>query len=59
MTTEPDVLEEALKRYTGKPAINSINFEDGGKKLHKVPESCERIPICSNRTLLSMKMVWL
>lgn len=35
-TTEPDVLEEALKRYTGKPVINSINFEDGGKKLHKV-----------------------
>ncbi|MCX8083875.1 MAG: methionine synthase [Calditerrivibrio sp.] len=35
-TTEPDVLEEALKRYTGKPIINSINFEDGGKKLHRV-----------------------
>ncbi len=35
-TTEPDVLEEALKRYSGKPIINSINFEDGGKKLHKV-----------------------
>jgi 5-methyltetrahydrofolate--homocysteine methyltransferase len=35
-TTEPDVLEVALKRYSGKPIINSINFEDGGKKLHKV-----------------------
>lgn len=43
-TTEPDVLEEALKRYTGKPIINSINFEDGGKKLHMVLNLVKRFP---------------
>lgn len=43
-TTEPDVLEEALKRYTGKPIINSINFEDGGKKLHMVLNLVKKFP---------------
>ncbi|MGE4319179.1 MAG: methionine synthase [Deferribacterales bacterium] len=35
-STEPDVVETALKNYAGKPIINSINFEDGGAKLHKL-----------------------
>ncbi|MGB9730459.1 methionine synthase [Calditerrivibrio nitroreducens] len=43
-TTEPDVLEEALKRYSGKPVINSINFEDGGKKLHRVLDLVKDFP---------------
>ncbi|MEF3255024.1 MAG: dihydropteroate synthase, partial [Deferribacterales bacterium] len=43
-TTEPNVLEEALKRYTGKPIINSINFEDGGKKLHQVLNLVKEFP---------------
>ncbi len=33
-STEPDVIETALKSCAGKPVINSINFEDGGDKLH-------------------------
>jgi 5-methyltetrahydrofolate--homocysteine methyltransferase len=35
-TTESDVLEEALKRIPGKPIINSINLEDGEKRVSKV-----------------------
>ncbi|MGI6240337.1 MAG: methionine synthase [Candidatus Omnitrophota bacterium] len=32
-STEPQVLEEALKRISGKPIINSINLEDGEDRL--------------------------
>ncbi|MFB3812764.1 MAG: methionine synthase [Terriglobales bacterium] len=35
-TTEADVLEEALKRIPGKPIVNSINLEDGEKRIAKV-----------------------
>ncbi|WP_273266081.1 methionine synthase [Flexistipes sinusarabici] len=35
-STEPPVIETALKNYSGKPIINSINLEDGGGKLHKI-----------------------
>jgi len=35
-STEPSVIENALKHYSGKPIINSINLEDGGNKLHEI-----------------------
>ncbi len=35
-STEPAVIEEALKRCAGKPIINSINLEDGGERLRKI-----------------------
>jgi len=28
-TTKPSIMEEALKRYGGKPILNSVNFEQG------------------------------
>lgn len=43
-STEPKVLEEALKRYAGKPVINSINLEDGGTKLHQILEIVKKHP---------------
>ncbi|MBI3435856.1 MAG: methionine synthase [Proteobacteria bacterium] len=33
-STETSVIEAALKRYGGKPIINSINFEDGEGHAH-------------------------
>jgi 5-methyltetrahydrofolate--homocysteine methyltransferase len=33
-STEPSVIEKAVKSYAGKPIINSINLED--EKIHKV-----------------------
>ncbi|MDR3707975.1 MAG: methionine synthase [Capsulimonadaceae bacterium] len=36
------VYEEALKRLPGKSLVNSINFEDGGKKIAKVLPLCRR-----------------
>ncbi len=35
-STEPPVVEASLKCLAGKPIINSIHFEDGGKRLHEV-----------------------
>lgn len=35
-STEPPVIERALQCVAGKPIINSINFEDGGTRAHKV-----------------------
>ncbi len=35
-STEPQVIEEALKRIAGKAVINSINLEDGGERLRKI-----------------------
>ena len=32
-STEADVVEEALKRIPGKAIINSINLEDGEKRV--------------------------
>lgn len=43
-STEPDVVETALKTYAGKPIINSINFEDGGAKLHKILSIIKKHP---------------
>lgn len=43
-STEPDVIEAALKRYSGKPIINSINLEDGGHKIHKILNMVRRFP---------------
>lgn len=35
-STEANVIEVSLQYLAGKPIINSINFEDGGERLHKV-----------------------
>ncbi len=35
-STEPRVMEEALKRIAGKAIINSVNLEDGGERLRRV-----------------------
>ncbi|HXH60110.1 MAG TPA: homocysteine S-methyltransferase family protein [Fimbriimonadaceae bacterium] len=35
-STETNVVEASLQCLAGKPIINSINFEDGGDRLHKV-----------------------
>ena len=35
-TTDPTVVETALKTILGKPAINSVNLEDGGGRLRKI-----------------------
>jgi 5-methyltetrahydrofolate--homocysteine methyltransferase len=35
-STEAEVIEEALKRIPGKPIINSINLEDGEKRIARV-----------------------
>jgi len=35
-TTDVEVVEAALKMIGGKPAINSVNLEDGGERLRKV-----------------------
>jgi len=43
-STEPDVIEEALKHCAGKPVINSINFEDGGEKLHQILKLVKQHP---------------
>lgn len=43
-STEPDVVETALKTYAGKPVINSINFEDGGAKLHRILDIVRKHP---------------
>ena len=43
-STEPDVVETALKTYAGKPIINSINFEDGGAKMHKLLSIVKKHP---------------
>ncbi|MGA1863185.1 methionine synthase [Deferribacter thermophilus] len=43
-STEPKVIEEALKRYAGKPVINSINLEDGGVKLHQILNIVKKYP---------------
>ncbi|MDK2791727.1 MAG: 5-methyltetrahydrofolate--homocysteine methyltransferase [Deferribacteres bacterium] len=43
-STEPPAILEALKRYAGKPVINSINLEDGGEKLHKILNIVKQFP---------------
>ncbi|NQU05524.1 MAG: homocysteine S-methyltransferase family protein, partial [Calditrichaeota bacterium] len=35
-TIDPEVVEAALKTIGGKPAINSVNLEDGGERLREI-----------------------
>ena len=35
-STNPAVIETALKYYPGRPVINSVNLEDGGETLAKI-----------------------
>jgi 5-methyltetrahydrofolate--homocysteine methyltransferase len=35
-STEPEVIEAALKIYAGRPVVNSINLENGREKLDRV-----------------------
>jgi len=35
-TTSPEVLEAALKFVPGRPAVNSVNFEDGEERFDRV-----------------------
>ncbi len=35
-STDPKTVKASLERYSGKPIINSVNFEDGGTKLYKM-----------------------
>lgn len=41
-STETPVIEAALQTVAGKPIVNSINFEDGGERMHKVLALCRR-----------------
>jgi 5-methyltetrahydrofolate--homocysteine methyltransferase len=41
-STEPPVVEEALARISGKAIVNSVNFEDGGERLHRVLGLCRK-----------------
>lgn len=41
-SADEQVYEEALKRLPGKCLVNSVNFEDGGKKVAKVLPVCRR-----------------
>ncbi|MDW8321496.1 MAG: methionine synthase [Armatimonadota bacterium] len=41
-STEPPVIEAALKRLGGKCIVNSVNFEDGGKRLRQVLPMCRK-----------------
>ncbi|MBU2523855.1 methionine synthase [Patescibacteria group bacterium] len=41
-STDPIVIEEALKKIAGKSIINSVNLEDGGDKLRKTFSLCKK-----------------
>jgi 5-methyltetrahydrofolate--homocysteine methyltransferase len=41
-STEAPVVETALRCLAGKPIVNSINFEDGEARTHKVLGLCRR-----------------
>jgi 5-methyltetrahydrofolate--homocysteine methyltransferase len=41
-STETNVVESSLQCLAGKPVINSIHFEDGGERLHKVLDHAQR-----------------
>ncbi len=45
-STDPETVKASLERYSGKPIINSINFEDGGAKLHKMLNVVKDHPAC-------------
>jgi 5-methyltetrahydrofolate--homocysteine methyltransferase len=41
-STEPRAIEEVLKAYPGRLVINSVNLEDGGKRLRQVAGLAKR-----------------
>ncbi len=41
-STESNVIEAALQTVAGKPIVNSINFEDGGKRVTEVLALCQK-----------------
>lgn len=41
-STETPVIERSLQSVAGKPIVNSINFEDGGERLHTVLSLCRK-----------------
>lgn len=45
-STSPAAIEKALRVYPGRPVINSINLEDGGKNLHKVCALAKKFGAC-------------
>lgn len=45
-STEPETVKAALELYSGKPIINSVNFEDGGEKLRKMFALIREHPAC-------------
>lgn len=45
-STDPEVVLASMKRYSGKPIINSVNFEDSGAKLHKMFDIVKEHPAC-------------
>ncbi len=45
-STDVNSIKASLERYAGKPIINSINFEDGGDKLHKILNDVKSHPAC-------------
>ena len=45
-STDPETIKASLEFYSGKPIINSINFEDGGVKLHKMLSIVKDHPAC-------------
>ncbi len=45
-STSPVAIEKALRVYPGRPVINSINLEDGGKNLHKICALSKKYGAC-------------
>ncbi|MDZ7264397.1 MAG: homocysteine S-methyltransferase family protein, partial [candidate division KSB1 bacterium] len=41
-STDPQVIEAALKRYGGRATINSINLEDGEQRVHTICQLAKR-----------------
>ncbi len=41
-STETNVIEASLQTVAGKPIVNSINYEDGGKRVHDVLSLCQK-----------------
>ena len=47
-STDPLVVESALRQIPGKPIINSINLEGDGNRFHKLSSTYEEIWCASN-----------
>ncbi len=41
-STETNVIEASLQTVAGKPIVNSINYEDGGKRVDEVLSLCRK-----------------